>query len=126
MRLGNTEKVVQRCLIVDDSPAFLSSARALLESQGMTVAACALSSKEALAIAQRAKPDLALVDVELASEDGLVLARSLITQNPALCVVLVSAYELEDAAELVIGCGASGFIPKLALGRLAIEALLED
>ncbi len=92
----------------------------------MTVTACVLSGEEALTIAQRAKPDLALVDVELASEDGLVLARSLITQNPALCVVLVSAYELEDIAELAAGCGASGFISKIALGRRAIEALLED
>jgi two-component system, NarL family, nitrate/nitrite response regulator NarL len=118
--------VVQRCLIVDDSQAFLSSARALLESQGMTVTACALSGADALAIAKRAKPDLALVDVELAGEDGFMLARSLIAQDPALCVVLVSAYELEDVAELVAGCGASGFISKIALGRQAIEALLED
>jgi two-component system, NarL family, nitrate/nitrite response regulator NarL len=117
---------MQRCLIVDDSQAFLSSARALLESQGMTVTACALSGEEALTIATSAKPDLALVDVELAGEDGFMLARSLIVQDPAMCVVMVSAYELEDIAELAAGCGASGFISKLALGRQAIEALLED
>ena len=75
---------MQRCLIVDDSRAFLSSARALLESQGMTVTACALSGEEALTIAKRAKPDLALVDVELAGEDGFMLARSLIAQDPTL------------------------------------------
>jgi DNA-binding NarL/FixJ family response regulator len=115
--------VVQRCLIVDDSQAFLSSARALLESQGMIVAACALSGEEALALARSTKPDLALVDVELADEDGLALARSLIAQDPALCVVLISAYELEDVAELVGGTGASGFISKISLGKAAIEAL---
>jgi CheY-like chemotaxis protein len=124
-RLGNTQKVVQRCLIVDDSQAFLSSARALLESQGMTVTACALSGEEALALARRTQPQLALVDVELAGEDGCMLARSLIAQDPTLRVILVSAYELEDIAELVVGCGASGFISKIALGKQAIEALLE-
>jgi DNA-binding NarL/FixJ family response regulator len=117
--------VLQRCLIVDDSQAFLSSARALLESQGMTVAACALSGEEALAIAKRARLDLALVDVELAGEDGCMLARSLIAQDPMLRVVLMSAYDLEDVAELVVGCGASGFISKVALGKQAIEALFE-
>ncbi len=117
--------MVQRCLIVDDSQAFLSSARALLESQGMTVAACALSGDEALACAKSANLDVALVDVELAGEDGCVLAQSLIAYDPALRVVLISAYELEDVAELVVGCGASGFISKVALGRPAIEALLE-
>jgi DNA-binding NarL/FixJ family response regulator len=117
-------EVVQRCLIVDDSQAFLASARALLESQGMTVAGCARSGEEALAIARQAKPELALVDVELAGEDGFVLARSLIAQDPALSVVLISAYELEDVAELVAGCGAAGFISKIGLGRPAIEALV--
>lgn len=82
--------MAQRCLIVDDSPAFLSSARALLESQGMTVTACALSGEEPLAIAKQTKPDLALVDVELAGEDGFMLARSLIAQDPALYVVSAS------------------------------------
>lgn len=92
----------------------------------MTVTACAFSGEEALAIAQPAKPDLALVDVELAGEDGFMLARSLIAQDPTVRVVLVSAYELDDVAELVVGCGASGFISKIALGRQAIEALLAD
>jgi DNA-binding NarL/FixJ family response regulator len=125
-RLGNTEKVVQRCLIVDDNEAFLSSARALLESQGMTVTACALSGEEALEVAHCARPDLALVDVELAGEDGFTLARSLIAQDPTLRVILVSAYELEDIADLVAGCGASGFISKMALGKGAIESLLPN
>jgi DNA-binding NarL/FixJ family response regulator len=117
--------VVQRCLIVDDSPAFLASARALLESQGMDVAACVSSSEEALAVARSSELDLALVDVELAGEDGLVLARALIEQHPALRVVLMSAYELEDLHDLVAGCGARGFIAKTAFGRSTIEALLE-
>ena len=91
----------------------------------MTVTACALSGEEALAIAKRVKPDVALVDVDLAGDDGFMLARSLIAQDPALRVVMVSAYELEDIVELAAGCGASGFISKIALGRRAIDALLE-
>ena len=92
----------------------------------MTVTACALSGEDALRIAKRAKPDLALVDVELAGRDGFMVARSLIAQDPAMCVVMVSAYDFEDIAEPAAGCGASGFISKLALGRRAIEALLVD
>ena len=55
-----------------------------------------------------------------------MLARSLIAQDPTLRVVMVSAYEFEDIAELAAGCGASGFISKIALGRQAIEELLDD
>jgi DNA-binding NarL/FixJ family response regulator len=111
---------------VDDSRAFLASARALLESQGMTVSACASSSEEALAAAAGCKFDLALIDVELGGEDGLALARLLSARDPALRVVLISAYTVDDIAELVAGCGAAGFISKTALGRQAIAELLES
>jgi DNA-binding NarL/FixJ family response regulator len=113
-----------RCLIVDDSRAFLSSAGALLEAQGMTVAGSAFCAGEAIAAAESSKPDVVLVDVELGDEDGVALTRSLLAHNPALHVVLISAYEFDDVAELVAGCGAAGFISKTALGAQAIERLL--
>jgi DNA-binding NarL/FixJ family response regulator len=109
---------------VDDSPAFLASARALLESQGVTVSACASSGEEALAMAASGRFDLALIDVELGGEDGVALARLLSTRDPGLRVVLISAYELDDIAELIAGCGAAGFISKASLGRKAIDELL--
>jgi DNA-binding NarL/FixJ family response regulator len=120
-----TGPVVHRCLIVDDSPAFLASARALLASQGVSVVGSAGAGKEALVVAERCRPDVALVDVELAEEDGCAVARSLLAQNPGLAVVLISAYELEDVSELAAACGAAGFISKTALGRRAIAELLD-
>jgi CheY-like chemotaxis protein len=118
--------VLQRCLIVDDSRAFLTSACALLEAQGMTVSACASCGEEALAAVGRFELDLALVDVELGGEDGFVLARSLAAQDPALRIVLISAYELIDIEEPLAASGAAGFITKTALGKQAIAELLEN
>ena len=111
-------------MIVDDSPAFLASARGLLEAEGLAVAACASHGADALAAARTTGPDLALVDVELAGEDGCSVARALVAQDPALRVVLISAHERDDVGELVAGCGATGFIAKTALGREAIDALV--
>ncbi len=118
--------VVDRCLLVDDSPAFLKSARALLHSQGVEVAASASSMEEALAAAARSRFDVALIDVELDGEDGLDLTRELLARDPRLQVILISAYELEDVSDLAAACGAAGFISKTALSRPAIEALLGD
>ena len=115
-----------RCLIVDDSRAFVSSARALLESQGMTVMACASCAEEALEVARSSKAEFALVDIELGGEDGFELARTLLAQEPALRVVLMSAYEFDDLAELVADCGATGFISKSALNAKAIRELLDS
>jgi CheY-like chemotaxis protein len=88
------------------------------------VAASVSSAEEAMAAAQRSRLDVALVDFELDGEDGLMLARALLMQNPTLPVILISAYELEDVSDLAAGCGAVGFISKTDLGRPAIEALL--
>ncbi len=117
-------KVIQRCLIVDDSRAFVSSARALLEAHGIEPA-CASCSEEALADARTSNPDFVLVDVELGGEDGFALARSLLAQNPCVRIVMTSAYEFDDLAELAAGCGAAGFIAKTALSAQAIRELLE-
>jgi DNA-binding NarL/FixJ family response regulator len=116
--------MLRRYLIVDDSQAFLASARALLESQGMHVLACASNAAEALKAAASLDLDAALVDVELGSEDGVALARTLARVAPTLRVVLISAHGSDDAAELASDCGAVGFLNKAALGRKAIEELL--
>jgi CheY-like chemotaxis protein len=90
----------------------------------MIVAACVSSGEEALAAVARFKFDLALVDVELAGEDGFVLAHTLAAQDPALRIVLISAYELVDIEAPLAACSAAGFITKTALGRQAIDELL--
>jgi two-component system, NarL family, nitrate/nitrite response regulator NarL len=66
-----------RCLIVDDSSAFLEVARTLLEKQGVTVQGVASNGAEAIRQVQQLRPDLALVDINLGGESGLELARQL-------------------------------------------------
>ena len=66
-----------RCLIVDDSDAFLRSASVLLEQEGVTVAGVASNSAEALRQARALWPDVILIDVGLGEESGFDLARQL-------------------------------------------------
>lgn len=65
------------CLTVDDSPRFAEAARRLLESQGITVVAVASDTARALRQAERLRPEVALVDIDLGIESGLTLARRL-------------------------------------------------
>ena len=113
-----------RCVLVDDSEEFLASAARLLESQGIEIVGVATSSDEALELVRRVKPDLALVDVELADEDGVTLSQELDTQAPGTRVVLISAYEQDELRELASGSRAAGFLPKSELGAAAIATLL--
>jgi two-component system, NarL family, nitrate/nitrite response regulator NarL len=112
------------CLIVDDSEEFVSSASSLLGSQGIDVVACAFSGAEALELVVALKPDVALVDVELGDEDGILLSHELAARAPSTRIVLVSSYDRDDLAQLIDDSPAVGFLPKQELGAAAIERLL--
>ena len=113
-----------RCLLVDDNEDFLASATRLLESQGLDVVGRARSSAEALDLVERLTPYVALVDIELAEEDGITLSHQLHARAPGTRIVLISAYEREDLADLLGGSSAAGFVPKRILGADAIAAVL--
>jgi DNA-binding NarL/FixJ family response regulator len=111
-----------RCLIVDDSEAFLASARRLLETDEVHVVGVASSGEEAIRLAEELRPDVALVDVELREEDGFEVARVLATGRRTLQVVLISTYSENDLADLIAESPAVGFLPK---SRLTVDAVLK-
>ncbi len=113
-----------RCLLVDDSNEFLTSAAQLLGSQGLEMVGCASSADEALRLAETLEPHVALVDIELGDEDGIELTRELQARAPSTRVVLISAYERDELTDLISDSSAVGFLPKSALGAPAIVAML--
>jgi DNA-binding NarL/FixJ family response regulator len=124
VRRSATVSLKMRCLLVDDSPEFLASATRLLESQGFEIVGCASSGAEAVELATTLRPDLALVDIELADEDGIELTHELAQRVPGTRVVLISAYEREDLSDLIGESSAVGFLPKRRLGAAALRLLL--
>ena len=64
-------------LIVDDHPSFRASARVLLEAEGFDVIGEAADGASGIAEAQRLRPDLVLLDVQLPDIDGFDVASRL-------------------------------------------------
>ena len=117
-------KVPIRCLIVDDNPAFLESARRLLASEGVEIVGTASTCADAIALAAETEPDVVLVDVELGDEDGFDLARRLARSAAATTVILISTYPEADVVDLMASNPAAGFIAKSSLSARAVEAML--
>jgi DNA-binding NarL/FixJ family response regulator len=119
-------RVSVRCLIVDDSPAFLETASQVLSDGGITVVGVAATTAEALARARESKPDVVLVDLMLGSESGLDLARQIPEEKGSgrTKVILISTHSAEDFADLIAATPAIGFLPKSGLSAGAIEQLL--
>ena len=116
-----------RLLIVDDNTHFLEAARALLESEGLTVVATATTRAEALWRVEELKPDVTLVDVDLGTDSGFDVARQLAapTLGVRSSVILISANPEQDLLDLIDDSPAIGFVSKSELSRQAIVELLD-
>jgi DNA-binding NarL/FixJ family response regulator len=115
-----------RSLIVDDNPRFLAAARTLLEREGIAVVGIASSCAEAVRLAGKLRPDVALVDIDLGEESGFDVARRLAgTDGQELSpVVLISAYPEGDFADMIAASPAVGFLSKSDVSAGNIHELL--
>ena len=113
--------------VVEDHPVFREGMARLIAGEEDFIlcgsAGDAVTAREEIV---RLKPDLALVDIELADEDGISLAQALHVRAPATRIVLISAYERDDLADLISDSSAVGFVPKRSLGADAIAAVLDS
>jgi DNA-binding NarL/FixJ family response regulator len=116
--------VATTVLIVDDHPSFRASARMLLESEGWDVVGDAEDGRHALEAAERLRPDVVLLDVQLPDQDGFAVSRRLTGGPEAPVVVMTSSRDAADYGTLAADNGARGFIPKSELSGAAMEALL--
>lgn len=106
-------------LVVDDNPVVVMGLTAVLESAGdVRVVATAGDGAQALELARRHRPDLALLDVRMPGVDGVRAAGPL----SALTRVLMLSYSADPEAILAsIRAGAAGY---LIHGTFSPEELL--
>ena len=85
-------------LVVDDEPIFTGAAKKVLSRAGYEVAtAGALSG--ALALLHNCRFDAVITDLSLEGtrgQEGLAIARTAKARNPAICVILVTAFGSDE------------------------------
>jgi DNA-binding NarL/FixJ family response regulator len=111
-------------LIVDDHPGFRSAARALLEAEGFEVVGEAADGESGLAAAERLRPGLVLLDIQLPDLDGFAVAERLASSQSPPAVVLVSSRDRSAYRRRLAGSPARGFVSKSDLSGAAVAALV--
>jgi DNA-binding NarL/FixJ family response regulator len=117
------EEHAVRILIADGQALFREAVRVVLESEeDLEVSGEAGDGVEAVAQAERVRPDVALIDAALSNCDG-IRATELITEKIPDCKVLILAAEADQGILIqALEAGASGYLTKESpLGEL-IEA----
>lgn len=102
-----------RVLVIDDHPIVRQGLVATLEDEAdFEVVAAAGSAGEALALAARHHPDVALLDLELPDQNGVEALPRLLATCPRLRVLVLTAYDADERVLATIRAGAKGYLLK--------------
>ncbi len=105
-----------RALLVDDNPEFLDfAARYLAAAENIEVVAAAMAGEEALHLADRLAPELALVDLAMPGMNGLEVAARLKQRPAPPRVVILTMYDNPEYVAAAQEAGADGFVTKAEL-----------
>jgi DNA-binding NarL/FixJ family response regulator len=115
-----------RVLLADDQGAVRMAFRTILDAApDIEVVGQAADGAEALELARRLRPDVALVDVRMPKIDGLELTRILCASDaaPQVKVVVVTTYDLDAYVHTALRHGACGFLLKHSGAALLVSAV---
>lgn len=113
-----------RVLIVDDQALFRGGIRMLVESQAdMTCVGEAADGAQAVRLAEQQQPDVVLMDVRMPVLDGISATARIVQSRPASRVLVLTTFDLDEAAARAIRAGASGFILKDAEPELVLASI---
>ncbi|MEO6787783.1 MAG: response regulator transcription factor [Chthoniobacteraceae bacterium] len=113
MKIENEESGKTRILLVEDHPMFRERLAELIDEEpDMEVCGQADNVSEAMELARRLKPGVAIVDITLKGVNGLEFIKDLQAQGIPLPVLVLSMHEESLYAERVLQAGARGYVSK--------------
>jgi two-component system, NtrC family, nitrogen regulation response regulator NtrX len=100
-----------RILVIDDEAAIRDSLRMILEYEGYGFTGAA-SGQDGIALVQRDRPDLVMLDIKMPGMDGMEVLRKLRALDDGLPVVMISGHGTTSTAVEAIKSGALDFLDK--------------
>jgi DNA-binding NarL/FixJ family response regulator len=102
-----------RVLLADDHDILRDGLRALLDLAGdIQVVGEARTGREAVAEAERLRPDVVLMDISLPELDGVEACRRIRQQAPEVRVLFLTMHEAEEYFFRALRAGAAGYVIK--------------
>nr|WP_026405732.1 response regulator transcription factor [Actinomadura rifamycini] len=112
-----------RVMVVDDHPMWRDAVARDLAEAGHEVVATAGEGRAAVRVAAAARPQVAVVDLQLPDISGVEVTRHLAAADPPVRVLVLSASgEQEDVLEAV-KAGATGYLLKSAAREEFLDAV---
>lgn len=114
----------RRVFLVDDHPVVLSGVRAMVEAQpDLQVVGMAGDVESALTGMAETLPDIAVVDVSLPGNSGIVLVERMRILFPRIAALALTLHEEPAYVRQLLQAGAHGFILKRSAAEELIHAI---
>src|SRR5213596_2013010 len=113
-----------RILLVDDHEIVRDGVKSLIDAnEDMTVVAEAGTVAEAIAQAERTRPDVVVMDVRLQDGSGIEATREIRARRPKTYVLMLTSFADDEALFASIMAGASGYVLKQVRGGELVRAI---
>jgi DNA-binding NarL/FixJ family response regulator len=114
-----------KVVIIEDHPMFREHlAQLLVREMSVNICGEADNIRDALALIEKEKPDIAIVDITLrGGSSGLELIKDLKTRESPTAVLVLSMHDEELYAERALRAGARGYITKNEASTELLKAI---
>ncbi|MGB0191849.1 MAG: response regulator [Nocardioides sp.] len=112
-----------RVVVADDQPVVRAGFAGVLASAAdIDVVGTAADGSELVALVERERPDVAVVDVRMPVMDGIA-ATAALTRDHATRVLVLTTFDLDEYVFAAVRAGASGFLLKDVPAERLVEAV---
>jgi DNA-binding NarL/FixJ family response regulator len=121
---GTTERREIACLIVDDHEVVREGLRlSLSRAPHIRIVGEASDGESAIALAERRRPDVVIMDIRMPGMDGLEATKELSRKAPEIAVLVFTAYSERSLLGRGLESGAKGYILKEAPHGTLLRAI---
>ncbi len=114
-------------LVIDDNVRYRQQLSRLIgKIQPQALLYEAGNASEALGLGEQVQPRLALIDVVLENEDGILCARRLRALSPSTRMIIISAYPDREFRRQALSAGAVAFLDKKDIDLSSMRQVIED
>lgn len=110
-------------IVVDDEPITRLDLRQMLGEMGFVVVGDAADGFDAIELCRRHTPDVVLMDIKMPVFDGMTASETIISEELAGCVVILTAFRDRELIAQANRVGVTGYLVKPVEERLLLPTI---